>query len=94
MALSVTGFPLDQSKLHFGLTEEDFLKQSLYFDRQDQLEKACQTYEHRRRLSNPYYDIFNDTVVMEHILVDIKHRLLYCYVPKVLNKSQKTFCSD
>ena len=56
------------------------LTRMMYLDRQEHLQKMCHNYiQDFKHLSNitQYREIY------DHLLVDQKHRLLYCYVPKV-----------
>ncbi|KAL1110389.1 hypothetical protein AAG570_007920 [Ranatra chinensis] len=58
---------------------ENILAQSLYFERNEHLNKICQNTVFR----NDNNTLLDNRDLLDHILVDTKHHLLYCYVPKV-----------
>lgn len=49
----------------------------VFIQRKEHMSKMCKTYASLHR------NVFDDTKDLDHILVDVKHKLLYCYVPKV-----------
>lgn len=53
------------------------LTQSLNLARQEHIQKTCENYNY----SMSVIDMKPES--LEHVLVDNKHKLLYCYVPKV-----------
>ncbi|XP_073994437.1 carbohydrate sulfotransferase 11 [Rhodnius prolixus] len=60
------------------ILDSNVFGRSVYVERIDHLNKICHRY---RRQSNN--DLTRNKEVLDHILVDSKHQLLYCYVPKV-----------
>lgn len=55
----------------------------IYLDRQEHVQKMCQIYS-KGNSSETFLDtLVSDVDFREHVLVDVKHKLLYCYVPKV-----------
>lgn len=57
---------------------ENLLLETLIFiQRREHLNEMCQTY------SSLHRNVFDNTKDLDHVLVDEKHKLLYCYVPKV-----------
>lgn len=90
--VTVSGGSLEPSQQHaFPVLVEDNalddfsahgheLTQSQNFQRQDALVKACA--QMRDHLEYKSLDELN-TFQMSHLLVDEKHKFLYCYVPKV-----------
>ncbi|XP_026290551.1 carbohydrate sulfotransferase 11 [Frankliniella occidentalis] len=67
----------------------DLLERAVFIERQDRLQRECQTYKRRQnalQLNVSHYTpeaIWDNKEVLDHIIVDQKHQLLYCYVPKV-----------
>ncbi|XP_039298635.1 carbohydrate sulfotransferase 11 isoform X2 [Nilaparvata lugens] len=59
------------------------LEQMVYLDRQEHLNKMCRLYLKNNSSKNTIDDLTTDVELLEHIIVDLNHRLLYCYVPKV-----------
>lgn len=57
----------------------------IYLDRQEHLSKMCQIYSKENSSESSLDVLTRDTEFLEHVLVDVKHKLLYCYVPKVSN---------
>ena len=56
------------------------LTRMIYLDRQEHLQKMCHNYmQDFKHLTN----ITQYREMYDHLLVDQKHKLLYCYVPKV-----------
>lgn len=49
----------------------------VFIQRKEHMNEMCQTYASLHR------NVFDNTKDLDHILVDEKHKLLYCYVPKV-----------
>ncbi len=49
----------------------------VFIQRREHMTEMCNTYATLHR------NVFDDTKDLDHILVDEKHKLLYCYVPKV-----------
>lgn len=49
----------------------------VFIQRREHMNEMCETY------SNLHRNVFDDTNDLDHILVDEKNKLLYCYVPKV-----------
>lgn len=80
------------------------LESGVYIERQDRLQRECQSYKRRQnalQLNMSHYtpeDIWESREVLEHIIVDHKHQLLYCYVPKVIillcNNEKCLKCTD
>ncbi|XKL59658.1 hypothetical protein PGB90_000674 [Kerria lacca] len=59
-------------------TVKNLLLDTLVFiQRKENMHEMCKTYASLHR------NVFDDTNDLDHILVDEKHKLLYCYVPKV-----------
>ncbi|KAK9497189.1 hypothetical protein O3M35_004554 [Rhynocoris fuscipes] len=52
---------------------------SIYVERLEHVNKICQRY----KSNSVRLDLLQNREVLDHILVDSKHHLLYCYVPKV-----------
>lgn len=67
----------------------DLLERGVFIERQDRLQRECQAYKRRQnalQFNASHYtpeSIWDNKEVLEHIIVDQKHQLLYCYVPKV-----------
>ncbi|KAJ1520042.1 hypothetical protein ONE63_004271 [Megalurothrips usitatus] len=67
----------------------DLLERGVFIERQDRLQRECQAYKRRQnalQLNESHFTpevIWENREVLEHIIVDQKHQLLYCYVPKV-----------
>lgn len=67
----------------------DLLERAVFIERQDRLQRECQAYKRRQnalQFNASHYtpeSIWDNKEVLEHIIVDQKHQLLYCYVPKV-----------
>lgn len=72
--------PLVYRHLFVNDSNQILLTRMVYLDRQELLQKMCHNYmqdfKHRPNVTE-YREMF------DHLLVDKKHRLLYCYVPKV-----------
>jgi len=62
------------------------LTQSLNVQRQETMLKMCETLNINNNNLEELYD-----EQMEHLLVDKKHKFLYCYVPKVCDHFTITF---
>lgn len=60
------------------LLDSNVFGRSVYVERIDHVNKICQRYR-----SQSSADLTRNREVLDHILVDSKHQLLYCYVPKV-----------
>lgn len=58
-------------------------EQMVYLDRQEHLFRMCKNYYNSADDGYDLDAISSKKDVLEHILVDSKHKLLYCYVPKV-----------
>ena len=59
--------------------EHEFeLTQSLNIQRQDWLQKMCEISGYAGRTINDL-----SVAQMDHLLIDRKHKFLYCYIPKV-----------
>lgn len=69
----------DENELGEGMHTYE-LTQSQNFQRQDAMLKACA--QMRDTMEYKTVDELN-TFQMSHLLVDRKHKFLYCYVPKV-----------
>lgn len=69
----------DENELGEGMHTYE-LTQSHNFQRQDAMLKACA--QMRNTMEYKTVDELN-TFQMSHLLVDRKHKFLYCYVPKV-----------
>lgn len=61
---------------------KSFLERLIYLERQEYTSQMCQLFKLPKTNEN-YEQAINDTVLLDHILVDNRHKLLYCYVPKV-----------
>lgn len=72
--------PLVYRHLFSNDSNQILLTRMVYLDRQEHLQKMCHSYmqdfRHQTNLTK-YREMY------DHLLVDQKHRLLYCYVPKV-----------
>jgi hypothetical protein len=72
--------PLVYRHLFSNDSNQILLTRMVYLDRQEHLQKMCSNYmqdfKHQPNVTK-YREMF------DHLLVDEKHRLLYCYVPKV-----------
>lgn len=80
---NVTDQTLEPLVYHHLVTNDSnqvLLTRMIYLDRQEHLQKMChnhiQDFKHLTNITQ-YREIY------DHLLVDQKHRLLYCYVPKV-----------
>lgn len=62
------------ANLHLENTSLDTL---IFIQRKEHMSKMCKTH------ANLHRNVFDGTKDLDHILVDEKHKLLYCYVPKV-----------
>ena len=58
-------------------------EQMVYLDRQEHLFRMCRNYYNSADDGYDIEAISSKKDLLEHILVDSKHKLLYCYVPKV-----------
>lgn len=58
-------------------------EQMVYLDRQEHLFRMCKNYYNSVDDGYDLDAISNKKDLLEHVLVDSKHKLLYCYVPKV-----------
>lgn len=56
---------------------------SLYVNRQENMQKFCTKTHNESTLVDSIDLIISNKDLLEHILVDSKHNILYCYVPKV-----------
>ena len=71
--------------LDIGVPEEinkKLLSGSIYIERLEHLNTICSNSNHSL-LNN----LWENRDILDHIVVDSKHQLLYCYVPKVRNWS-------
>ncbi|KAL4103651.1 hypothetical protein QTP88_019003 [Uroleucon formosanum] len=69
------------------LTEENydtqsFLERLIYLERQEHVSVMCRSFKLPKD-DDDYQQAINDSILLDHILVDNRHKLLYCYVPKV-----------
>ena len=58
-------------------SDQILLTRMVYLDRQEHLHKECQAYKQNNTNATKEKEMY------DHILVDERHKLLYCYVPKV-----------
>lgn len=70
---------------------QSFLERLIYLERQEHTSQMCHSFRLPKADEN-YQHAVNDSVLMEHILVDNRHKLLYCYVPKVSSIDIKRNC--
>lgn len=68
------------------LSHEFELIQTTNLQRQELLQKMCDTLNINERNIESLTDD-----QLEHLLIDRKHKMLYCYVPKVIYISRITF---
>ncbi|XP_069693257.1 carbohydrate sulfotransferase 11 isoform X2 [Periplaneta americana] len=78
--MSRTLEPLVYRHLFANDSDQILLTRMVYLDRQEHLQKMCRSLV--PDITHPP-NITNDKNMFDHLLVDEKHRLLYCYVPKV-----------
>lgn len=64
------------------------LTQSLNLARQELIQETCRRYPPKNSLE----DLPPNQ--LEHILINEKHKLLYCYVPKVSFQGKQGFCTS
>ncbi|KAJ9598199.1 hypothetical protein L9F63_011119 [Diploptera punctata] len=69
--------PLVYRHLFGNDSDQILLTRMVYLDRQEHLQKGC------RAIRNNSSNMTLDREMYNHILVDERHKLLYCYVPKV-----------
>lgn len=55
----------------------------LYVNRQENIQKFCGKIQNESNVVDSIDLIISNKDLLEHILVDSKHNVLYCYVPKV-----------
>lgn len=72
--------PLVYRHLFTNDSNQILLTRMIYLDRQEHLQKMC--HNHMQDFKN-LTNITQYREMYDHLLVDQKHRLLYCYVPKV-----------
>lgn len=61
---------------------KSFLERLVYLERQERMSQMCHSFV-LPKADDDYRQAINDSVLLDHILVDHRHKLLYCYVPKV-----------
>lgn len=59
-----------------------FLERLIYLERQEHVSVMCRSFKLPKD-DDDYQQAINDSILLDHILVDNRHKLLYCYVPKV-----------
>ncbi|XP_034230799.1 carbohydrate sulfotransferase 11 [Thrips palmi] len=88
-SLLVVNKPDSMQEKSLSVKPIDLLERGVFIERQDRLQRECQAYKRRQnalQLNASHYtpeSIWDNKEVLEHIIVDQKHQLLYCYVPKV-----------
>ncbi|KAG8225689.1 hypothetical protein J437_LFUL001721 [Ladona fulva] len=75
-----TSHPLVFQEYISNKSDKILLTLPVYIERKKTIEKVCNTRGLKGDPSNLYWE---NKKLLDHIIVDVQHELLYCYVPKV-----------